>query len=71
MLRQFSLLLLAALLLSTPKSYASETTTENLPNFESSRADEIADYQLSRQFLRQLRSSTPLRYDPQIGRAHV
>ena len=64
MLRQFSLLLLAALLISTPKSYATESTTENLPNFESSRADEIADYQLSRQFLRQLRVSTALRYDP-------
>jgi predicted Zn-dependent protease len=64
MLRQFSLMLLAVLLISTPKSYANDATAENLPNFESSRAEETADYQLSRQFLRQLRASTPLRYDP-------
>lgn len=64
MLRQFCCVLLAVLLVSTSKSHATEPTADNLPSFETSRADEIADHQLSRQFLRQLRGSTPLRYDP-------
>jgi len=64
MLRQFSLVLLAALFIGAPNAYATETTAENLPNFENSHADDVADHQLSRQFLRQLRSTTPLRYDP-------
>ena len=45
MLRQFCFVLLAALLVSTPKSHATEPTADNLPNFEASRADEIADHQ--------------------------
>lgn len=61
----FSLvLLLTTLLTESPKAYATETTAETVPHFENSHADDVADHQLSRQFLRQLRSTTPLRYDP-------
>ncbi len=64
MLRQFGVVLLVSLLSSVPNVYAAETTAADLPDFQHSRADELAEYQLGRQFLRQLRGTTPLLEDP-------
>lgn len=63
MLRQFGVIGLVSLLLNIPSTFASDTTND-LPSFQATRAEEQAEYQLGRQFLRQLRASTPLLEDP-------
>lgn len=67
MVRQFAAGLLAVLLLNPAISQANPAAGADLPDLASFSINDNAEHLLGRQFLRELRHTTPLREDPLLG----